>query len=849
MKNLTLLKKKISDNRYGKIDLYKTISEKEIMVKSLKKSEPTKNLKENVLHENLQNIIKIENSKSSKKIVLPYYKNNLYNYSEKLKNEKELKKFIFDLTKILAYFQKNEISHKKIRPEFISYNEKKKIFILLEFFENYFFDNKFVIAPEIFEIYYKKNLFFEENYKSDIFSLGMSLLYSIYDKEKISELYDLEKYIFDFEKLNKILESLKNEIKGSEEFFDLLRDNVLCKESGRKDFVEFEIILKDLKWGVGEGDFANGIENYIEEENLEEKNEEKEENQILKQEEKEIKEQKEEEIDENEEKKEEQKENEEQKEEEIDENEEKKEENQILKQEEKENKGQKEEEKDEKNLTKEINKEENLNTIDIDNLSGKEKKKIKNLEKQGKENLGILYEKIKEDLKIKEDSVENLKESVKIEYEDIKKEEFKDEKENSIENKNIFKIKNENLLKNKNLGEKKENDIDKQNEKKDFKLYNHSIDGNFKNKNINNENSENEIINKKKKIKLSKTPEKIFKEFQSNLQKNEKSIQKNQIISIGTQKNKKSIAEVPKNIFLQTKISSNPIIKKEIENFEIKKTPKVLNTRIVYGKKLNIKHNEPLKSTFRTISKEEYEKIKKMENLKKNKLNQKNRRSDKFIQNLKKRDKTPKRSAKRENKIFEEKKKATKKGNYVNILKLKNISKSPIKNIIVKNSYNPQNYISSINIKNSLNSKISKNPQIVKKSDFSKNPSNSQFSENSKNPQNLKNYKIVNDFRTPLINREKSKGRQYQTFKKINPIFEKHSIINIPKKSNFRYVKQNRDYFSNIGISKSYQNSPDLKDKINGGFFGGNTLKGDFKFGKGIEKNQNNDDSNYFSQQ
>lgn len=88
---------------------------------------------------------------------------------------------------------------------------------------------------------------YEDFYKEDIFSLGFLLMEKFEKREKLQELYDFDSCIFNYSKLNQIIDRIMTSISDIKirNFLDFLKKNVFIPKSERIGLNEaYEIILK-----------------------------------------------------------------------------------------------------------------------------------------------------------------------------------------------------------------------------------------------------------------------------------------------------------------------------------------------------------------------------------------------------------------------------------------------------------------------------------------------------------------------------------------------------------------------------------------------------------------------------
>jgi hypothetical protein len=178
------------------------------------------------------------------------YKEKKLEYSEK-----DLIQIIKQLSSVLAFLQKSNISHRDIKPQNILVF-KKGIYKLADFGEAKKIDNKLTnlvnnslrgtelyMSPLLFnglrtgQIDIKHNLF-----KSDVYSLGLCVLYAAVTSN--GPLSELRKYV-DMARVKVYLEHL---LKGkySRKFISLLSSMLEIYEKNRPDFIELDKIMR--KW-------------------------------------------------------------------------------------------------------------------------------------------------------------------------------------------------------------------------------------------------------------------------------------------------------------------------------------------------------------------------------------------------------------------------------------------------------------------------------------------------------------------------------------------------------------------------------------------------------------------------
>ena len=169
--------------------------------------------------------------------------------------EKELIQIIKQLSSVLSFLQKNNISHRDIKPQNIlvfknniykvaDFGEAKQIDNIVKNLINYSLrGTELYMSPLLFnglrtgQIDIKHNLF-----KSDVYSLGLCILYAAVTNNK--PLYEIRKYV-EMGGVKKYLEKLLRG-KYSQKFLSLLGSMLEIHEKNRPDFIELEKIMK--KW-------------------------------------------------------------------------------------------------------------------------------------------------------------------------------------------------------------------------------------------------------------------------------------------------------------------------------------------------------------------------------------------------------------------------------------------------------------------------------------------------------------------------------------------------------------------------------------------------------------------------
>ena len=219
-------------------------------------------------HDNIVKIFGIYNTKLDKTTYVVYvlmeigmtdWEKEIRSYKEKKieYSEKDLYQIVKQLTSVLAFLQKKNVSHRDIKPQNILVF-KNKIYKMADFGEakqvanwtismvnNSLKGTELYMSPLLFnglrtgQVDVKHNLF-----KSDVYSLGLSLLYASTTDNK--SLYDIRQFI----NMNDVKKYLKNNLgkKYSNKFIDLLCLMLEIHEKNRPDFVELEEIIK--KWKI-----------------------------------------------------------------------------------------------------------------------------------------------------------------------------------------------------------------------------------------------------------------------------------------------------------------------------------------------------------------------------------------------------------------------------------------------------------------------------------------------------------------------------------------------------------------------------------------------------------------------
>jgi serine/threonine protein kinase len=219
-----------------------------------------------LIHENIVKILGIYNTKLDTTTYVVYilmevgmtdWEKQISSYVDKKieYTEKNLINIIKQLSKVLSFLQKNNISHRDIKPQNIlifkndiyklaDFGEAKQIDAMKNLLVNYSLrGTELYMSPLLFnglrngQIDIKHNLF-----KSDVYSLGLCILFAAVTNNK--PLYEIRKFI-DMKGVKKYLEKLLKE-KYSYKFINLISSMLEIHEKNRPDFIELEKIMK--KW-------------------------------------------------------------------------------------------------------------------------------------------------------------------------------------------------------------------------------------------------------------------------------------------------------------------------------------------------------------------------------------------------------------------------------------------------------------------------------------------------------------------------------------------------------------------------------------------------------------------------
>ena len=217
-------------------------------------------------HSNVVKILGIYNNKLDKTTYVVYvlmevgltdWEKEIRSYNDKNMeySEKDLVQIIKQLSSVLSFLQKNNISHRDIKPQNIlvfkngiykvaDFGEAKQIDNIAKNLINYSLrGTELYMSPLLFnglrtgQIDIKHNLF-----KSDVYSLGLCILYAAVTSNK--PLYEIRKYV-DMNATKKYLDKILKS-KFSPKFLSLLYSMLEIHENKRHDFIELERIMK--KW-------------------------------------------------------------------------------------------------------------------------------------------------------------------------------------------------------------------------------------------------------------------------------------------------------------------------------------------------------------------------------------------------------------------------------------------------------------------------------------------------------------------------------------------------------------------------------------------------------------------------
>ena len=220
-----------------------------------------------IKHPNVIKILGVYNNKLDKTTYVVYvlmevgltdWEKEIKTYSDKHieYTESELINIIKQLTSVLAFLQRKNISHRDIKPQNILVF-KNNIYKIADFGEAKQIENiskslvvnslrgtELYMSPLLFnglrtgQVDIKHNMF-----KSDVYSFGLCILYAcatnnkpLYETRKFVEMNSVKKYI------SKLLRN-----KYSNKFIQLLCTMIEIHEKNRPDFIELENIMKNWK--------------------------------------------------------------------------------------------------------------------------------------------------------------------------------------------------------------------------------------------------------------------------------------------------------------------------------------------------------------------------------------------------------------------------------------------------------------------------------------------------------------------------------------------------------------------------------------------------------------------------
>ena len=220
MENYQELTEIKEDPRFGDIIImYHPKDPSDRIMKKIKKSETPlqyeKSKKEVLTRKKIShpNILKLLNHKfiDSEKKTLVYfdYPDDVIEISNL--SPKEGIRLFRDILRAITYLQSKKMVHGDLRPDYIVYDKKENLYILLDRLmdvslplqsqlnniNNY---KSLYMAPKIFDELMKKTKKIRQNsYKSELFSLGVIVLGVFLDSNDIQSFYSFEKNCFDFE--------------------------------------------------------------------------------------------------------------------------------------------------------------------------------------------------------------------------------------------------------------------------------------------------------------------------------------------------------------------------------------------------------------------------------------------------------------------------------------------------------------------------------------------------------------------------------------------------------------------------------------------------------------------------
>ena len=168
--------------------------------------------------------------------------------------EKELIHIIKQLTQVLSFLQKSNISHRDIKPQNIlvfknniykiaDFGEAKKIEnMTINLISNSLRGTELYMSPLLFNGLRTGQVDIKHNaYKSDVYSFGLCILFAA--SLQMISLYDIRK-IVDMKELRKYLDKTLGK-HYSKKFVDLIELLLEIHEKNRPDFIRLEEIIKD----------------------------------------------------------------------------------------------------------------------------------------------------------------------------------------------------------------------------------------------------------------------------------------------------------------------------------------------------------------------------------------------------------------------------------------------------------------------------------------------------------------------------------------------------------------------------------------------------------------------------
>ena len=170
--------------------------------------------------------------------------------------ENELILLLKGIINVLAYFQKQQISHGNINPCLIFYDNKLDAYKILdqELINGYLSAYNLSVDKDYFSYYSspellitlqeKKILMLKNSHKNDVFSLGMCILEAatLLDNKNLYDRVNLKILVIELEKRMKIVEEMY-----SYEFYKTLESLLILEPSKRSDPAELANYLKGNK--------------------------------------------------------------------------------------------------------------------------------------------------------------------------------------------------------------------------------------------------------------------------------------------------------------------------------------------------------------------------------------------------------------------------------------------------------------------------------------------------------------------------------------------------------------------------------------------------------------------------